>query len=207
MLIIFKKFFFRLVQWVWSKQYPTHPLMPLEPRHVAHCKVLANRKELLKSLPKNAVIAELGVENGIFSKDIIKWCTPAKLHLVDLWPTESIQKRCRENVGAEEAVEFHKMNSIDFLASQPENSLDMVYIDTDHTYNTTKLELEAAALAVKPSGLICGHDYTSIAYAGLRRYGVVEAVNTFCVKYNYEFLYLNSETNRHVSFALKKREE
>ena len=48
------------------------------------------------------------------------------------------------------------MNSIDFLASQPENSLDMVYIDTDHTYNTTKLELEAAALAVKPSGLICG---------------------------------------------------
>jgi hypothetical protein len=46
------------------------------------------------------------------------------------------------------------MNAIDFLASQPENSLDMVYIDTDYTYNTTKLELEAAAIALKPSGLI-----------------------------------------------------
>ena len=93
-----------------------------------------------------------------------------------------------------------------FLGSQPENSLDVVYIDTDHTYKTTMLELATAALAVKPSGLICGHDYTSIAYAGLRRYGVVEAVNTFCLEYNYEFLYLTSETNRHISFALKKRD-
>ena len=180
--------------------------MPLEPHHVAHCKVLANRKELLKLLPKNAVIAELGVENGNFSKDIIKWCTPVKPHLVDLWPSERVQKRCREDVKTEAAVEFHKMNSFIFLASQPENSLDMVYIDTDYTYNTTKQELEAPAVAVKPSGLICGHDYTSIAYAGLRRYGVVEAVNTFCVEYNYEFLYLTSETNRHISFALKKRD-
>jgi len=36
--------------------------------------------------------------------------------------------------------------------SQRGNSLDWVYIDTDHTYKTTKEELEAAAKAVKPEG-------------------------------------------------------
>ncbi|NNJ55129.1 MAG: 3-oxoacyl-ACP reductase, partial [Bacteroidia bacterium] len=74
----------------------------------------------------------------------------------------------------------------------------------DHTYNTTKQELELAALAVKDNGYICGHDYTAVAYSGLRKYGVVEAVNEFCVNYNYEIIYLTSETTRHLSYALRK---
>jgi hypothetical protein len=101
-------------------------------------------------------------------------------------------------------VFLQQTTSVIYLKTQSENSLDWVYIDTDHTYKTTKEELEAAAKAVKPGGFICGHDYTSISYSGLRRYGVVEAVNEFCVQYGYEFIYLTSETTRHVSYALRK---
>jgi hypothetical protein len=202
--IIFKKFLFKWVQNLWSQQYPKHKLVELDTEHVTNCKVLANRTELLKRIPKQLVIAELGVEHGQFSKEIITYCEPSKLFLIDIWPTKEIQEVCRNNVASEAVVSMQKMSSIDFLNSQPANSLDVVYIDTDHTYKTTVLELEAAAKVVKPDGLICGHDYTSIAYAGLRRYGVVEAVNAFCVEHRYEFVYLTSESTRHISFALKK---
>jgi hypothetical protein len=204
MAIIFKKFLFGILEKGWSLWYPKPPRVELSMKHVSNCKVLASRTDLLQNLPKNGVFAELGVEHGHFSKDIVKHAQPRLLHLVDIWPTEAIQEECKGNIGANDLIQMHKMSSIDFLTAQPEDSLDVVYIDTDHTYKTTQLELTAAAKAVKPTGLICGHDYTSISYNGLRRYGVVEAVNAFCVQHSYEFIYLTSESSRHISFALQK---
>ncbi|MFT5349057.1 MAG: hypothetical protein ACI9M3_002105 [Bacteroidia bacterium] len=201
---IFKKFLFNSLQNGWSKMYPKHIEVALEQKHVQNCTVLASRLDLLDVLPKNAVVAELGVENGLFSKEIIQRCTPIKLVLVDTWPDESIKQECVANAMIPEKTFLQQTTSVEYLNSVDENTLDWVYIDTDHTYATTRAELEAAAKAVKPDGYICGHDYTSINYSGLKRYGVVEAVNEFCVKHNYEFIYLTSETTRHVSYALRK---
>ena len=36
------------------------------------------------------------------------------------------------------------------------------------------------------------------------RYGVVEAVNEFCVKRGWEFICLTCDSRRHLSFALRK---
>ena len=127
--------------------------------------------------------------------------------LVDTWPDARIKATCVTNAMIPEKTVMHQTTSVEYLKSLTENSLDWVYIDTDHTYATTKAELEAAAIAVKKEGYICGHDYTSISYSGLRRYGVVEAVNEFCVNYDYEFIYLTSETTRHISFALRKLQQ
>ena len=201
---IFKKFLFNSLQNGWSMVYPKHLEVALEQKHVQNCTVLASRLDLLDVLPKNAVVAELGVEHGLFSKEIIQRCTPIKLVLVDTWPDESIKKECVANAMIPEKTFLQQTTSVEYLNSVDANTLDWVYIDTDHTYATTRAELEAAAKAVKPDGYICGHDYTSINYSGLKRYGVVEAVNEFCVKHNYEFTYLTSETTRHVSYALRK---
>jgi phospholipid N-methyltransferase len=159
---------------------------------------------LLNRLPKGSNVAELGVEHGLFSKEILERCQPAELVLVDTWPDVRIKETCIVNTQMSDNAFLQQTTSAIYLKTQSENSLDWVYIDTDHTYKTTKEELEAAAKAVKPRGFICGHDYTSISYSGLRRYGVVEAVNEFCVQYGYEFIYLTSETTRHVSYALRK---
>lgn len=201
---IFKKFLFGALQSGWSRWYPKHVEVALEQKHVQNCKVLAHRFHLLDVLPKNAVVAELGVEHGLFSKEIIDRCSPAELVLVDTWPDETIKQACIENAMVSEKTFLKQTTSVEFLNSVRENTLDWVYIDTDHTYATTKAELQAAAKAVKEDGYICGHDYTSISYSGLKRYGVVEAVNEFCVAYNYEFVYLTAETTRHISFALRK---
>ena len=201
---IFKKFLFSSFQRVWSKWYPKQIEVALETKHVQHCKVLADRLDMLDLLPQNAVIAELGVEEGLFSKEILVRCIPSELILVDTWPDKAIRATCVANAMISEKTVMHQTTSVEYLKSVTENSLDWVYIDTDHTYTTTKAELEAAAIAVKKEGYICGHDYTSISYSGLRRYGVVEAVNEFCVNYDYEFIYLTAETTRHISFALRK---
>ena len=158
---------------------------------------------MLNALPKHASVAEIGVERGLFSVDIIKHCEPSSLTLVDSWTTESIWEECQANLSGKD-VEFVKAMSFDYLARAEANSLDWVYIDTDHTYSTTKKELELAAKCVKSNGYICGHDYTAVGYDGLRKYGVVEAVNEFCVNQGYEFAYLTSETDRHLSYAIKK---
>jgi hypothetical protein len=204
MSIIFKKFLFQAIEKCHNWWFPKHTLVELEAKHVAGCIVLAHRTDMLSLWPKQAIIAELGVENGNFSTEILKHCQPAKLHLVDIWPTQKEETTCKNTLSKFSDYEMHKMNSIDFLNRQPENSLDIVYLDTDHTFLTTQAELVAAARVVRDSGLICGHDYTSISYGGIRRYGVVEAVNQFCVAHNYSFVYLTSESTRHISFALRK---
>lgn len=199
----FKKIVFNTLQNLWSVRYPKHIEVDLQNKHVSNCKVLAHRYDLLQMLPKNAQVAELGVERGLFSRQIIERCLPARLTLVDTWPDDRIRLECEANVSEADAL-LQKMTSLEYLIGGKENSLDWVYIDTDHTYKTTKAELEAASKAVKNEGYICGHDYTSISYSGLKRYGVVEAVNEFCVNFDYEFIFLTSETTRHVSFALRK---
>jgi hypothetical protein len=201
---IFKKLLFGVAQWSFSKWYPKHIEVTLEDKHLQNCKVLPDRLVLLDKLPKNAAVTELGVEHGEFSEEIIKRCSPSQLVLVDIWPDETIKKACVANTATLDKTVLKQMTSIDYLNSVEENSLDWVYIDTDHTYSTTKAELVAASKAVKAAGYICGHDYTSISYSGLKRYGVVEAVNEFCVNYGYEFIYLTAETTRHLSFALRK---
>jgi hypothetical protein len=36
------------------------------------------------------------------------------------------------------------------------------------------------------------------------RYGVVEAANEFCVRHDWEFIFLTAETHRHLSFAIRQ---
>jgi predicted O-methyltransferase YrrM len=81
---------------------------------------------------------------------------------------------------------------------------DWIYIDTDHSYRTTKLELEKYSLKVKPGGIIAGHDYIIGGWNRVVRYGVIEAVNEFCVTHHWEMIYLSLERSISPSFAIRK---
>ncbi len=84
-----------------------------------------------------------------------------------------------------------------------DGSLDWIYIDTDHSYPTTRDELNLAEKKIKPEGYICGHDYTVGFWSSYNRYGVIEAVNQFCVEQDWGFAYLTHEADQHASFALQ----
>lgn len=187
------------------------PLHELEEKHVQNLKTFSNRSIMLQHFPKNAIVAEIGCDAGDYSKEIMDTTNPKKLHLVDLWGNEryheglkiKIEKDFEKEIEAGQ-VEINRGMSVDKLKEFNDGYFDWVYIDTDHSYQTTKDELELCAKKVKPGGIIAGHDYVTGYWNAGMRFGVVEAVNEFCVKHNWEFVYLSAEIDRHLSFGLRK---
>lgn len=61
-----------------------------------------------------------------------------------------------------------KSKSLDVVDQFENHSLDMVYIDGLHTYDGVKADIEAWDLKVKPGGYLCGHDYGSRHFPGVK---------------------------------------
>ena len=189
---------------LWNWWYPRTPLQELSRDSLKNLKILSNREELLSCLRQGGIGAELGVEYGHFSKNILRMVEPETLYLVDLWKDENILRQCKQVLSGAAQVEYCAEDSVQFLKRQSANSLDWVYIDTDHGYGVTYQELVESARVVKNEGLICGHDYVHISGASLRSYGVIAAVHEFCNTHGYEMVFLTHESHRHLSFALRK---
>jgi hypothetical protein len=168
----------------------------LEQRHIKNIKILANREKLLEYMPKNGIVAELGVDQGDFTHSIYNINKPKKLYLIDTWESE----RYNQN----KMLFVIKKDSIIALKTFNNNYFDWIYIDTSHTYEQTLKELEISRLKIKKEGIISGHDYCQGNITKNLSYGVIRAVNQFCIKYNYEMIYLTLESHGFLSFAIKK---
>jgi hypothetical protein len=192
-------------------QENTMPTNELGMRHLQNVQVVDNRQTFLNKLPKNAIVAELGVDKGDFSEFILDITQPKKLHLIDAWDTEryhdglavNVQNKFKNKLD-DKTIEIHRGYSTDWLVKFDDNYFDWVYIDTNHSYETTAAELAICQYKVKPGGIIAGHDYALGLPGYTFRYGVVEAVNEFCVKNNWEIIYLTHESHRMISYALRK---
>ena len=187
------------------------PEVELEEKHVANTRLLPSRNHLLDLLPKGAIASELGVAQGDFTREIIDRTQPKKLHLVDVWASaryhDGLSKLVADKFKSEidsGQVEINRGYSTEWLPKYEDGYFDFIYIDTDHTYGTTAQELELARTKMKKGGIIAGHDFTIGAWTSLARYGVVEAVHEFCVKYDWELIYLTNETDRLLSFAIRE---
>ena len=188
------------------------PKVSLEKKHIEHLKVLVSREEMLSLFPKGGVVAEFGVDHGNFSELIFKFADPAKLHLVDVWGDaarfhDGLKTMVGEKFAKEIAAKKVEINvgySTDVMSTFQDNYFDWVYIDTDHSYALTAKELAGIKNKMKPGGIIAGHDYTIGNWIDGVRYGVIEAVHEFCVKENWELIYLTIETHHYRSFAIRK---
>lgn len=172
--------------------------------------IFDTRQEMLKALPKGMVMAELGVFDGSFAKDILEICQPQKLYLIDLWAgTIMSGNQDGNNVvhrnGGElfrEVVkiakdQYDKLNysQVEVFRAETEkikhfdyNSIDAVYIDADHSYSGCLKDLINSFNTVKNGGYIMGHDYeTNFSKTQTDwKFGVKQAVDEFCKEYNQE---------------------
>ena len=69
-----------------------------------------NRDSFLKILPKQSICAEIGVNEGNFSKRILHHTKPNKLYLIDSWSTKNI----RDNSKIQHNVSQEKFDNIYF---------------------------------------------------------------------------------------------
>lgn len=184
------------------------PAVTLESKHFRRLTMLATREEMLLHMPRNAVAAELGVAAGEFSRAILAVSVPRRLHLIDAWEDTrfhdglaSVQTKFASEI-ASGVVRVHRGLSTAVLPTFETGYFDWIYIDTDHSYETTRDELSIARTKVRPGGIIAGHDFTMGNWIDGIRYGVIDAVREFCVAHDWEMLYLTMESNGYHSFAL-----
>lgn len=208
---IIKRFVYKIIDYRLSFFNNYSKIIRLEEDNIKNLKIVLNREKLLQHLPKNGIVAELGVDKGDFSEQIMTYNSPNKLYLIDLWKSERynrnkmnfVKKRFYKEIEQGKIV-ILRGKSIDELKKFDDNYFDWIYIDTTHSYLQTIQELNICRLKVKNNGIIAGHDYSKGNINKGLPYGVVLAVNEFCLKYNWEFLYLTHETHRNLSYAIRK---
>lgn len=205
------RFCIKLIQPKLIDQDGKIPKYRYKPEHIKNVKLILDRHELLRLLPKNAVVAELGVNKGEFSKEILYSTNPQKLHLIDIWNSERYHQGLKLDVEEtfKKELEANKIEinlglSTEVVKAFPDNYFDWIYIDTEHSYHVTRDELDSYAPKIKPGGIIAGHDYVIGNWLNITRYGVIEAVCEFCNKNDWELLYLTVDFNEPPSFAIRK---
>ena len=135
------------------------------------------RDRMLSGLPKNAVVAEIGVWEGFFSGRIMEICQPATLHLIDPWlympefantgfgrkKNEHLMEQKWHDVVArfkdQPQVQVHRGLSEVVLGGMPDGCLDWVYIDANHNEPFIGNDLALCLAKVKHNGIIAGDDF------------------------------------------------
>jgi len=138
-------------------------------------------------------MVEVGTRTGLLAEALLSAEARLELIVVDPWEhaPQAYQNNLKEqqendfgpDVSAESAwkrltpfrprVHFITSTSISASYWVANASLDLVFIDADHSYEATKADLVAWAPKVKASGILSGHDYNSDFP------GVVRAVREF----------------------------
>ena len=177
-------------------------------------KLTKNRDELIANVPPGCTFAELGVFSGAFSVKIRSLLKPKKLYLVDIFDgkmgsgdvngenfhfinlNESFDQLTQKYAKQPE-VKIVKATTVEFLESLPDDHLDAVYIDADHSYESVKQDLALSLQKVVKNGFIMGHDYEKNEFPG-----VVQAVDEFCEQNDLKICLLSQE--KLPSFLIKK---
>jgi hypothetical protein len=147
----------------------------------------ATRRQLLETLPRQSVGAELGVWRGDFSAFALELVAPARLHLVDPWRFSRDPRLSSALYGGLVArsqadmdviyqqvlarfdheirtgvVQVHRARSDEAAARFEDSSFDWVYVDGDHSYDGILDDLGRYWPKVRPGGRLCGDDYTHV---------------------------------------------
>ena len=140
---------------------------------------LPYRERLLDYLVKGGAVAEIGVWKGDFAATLIEKLQPRALHLIDPWlfqpqypgrmyggltaRNQAAMDRLHKSVVARFAnrpeVLIHRETSVEAMHKLPDASLDVVFVDGDHSFEVVLQDFVLAHRKVRPGGYICGDDW------------------------------------------------
>lgn len=133
-----------------------------------------SREALIALLPPGGIVAEVGVNQGAFSRTILAKA-PSKLYLIDHW-LDGIPDAVRALESADVVIcQMESTEAARWCAVQ----FDLVFIDADHSQQACRADLLAWAPKVRRGGLLMVHDYWRDDDVA-KKFGVIEAVDAFC---------------------------
>ncbi len=148
--------------------------------------------------------AEIGVYKGEYSEILCRENPGLKLYCVDPWkvyeggehePFSQDQKALDGFYG--EAVKrlapynckIVRKTSMEAAKDFEPGSLDFVYIDANHTFDSVVEDLDVWAKIVREGGIVSGHDYGHFKHRD-RNLETKRAINEHVKKYNISMLFL-----------------
>jgi len=199
---------------------------PRLPGHLlANARLLPDRYEILPLLPKGRVVAEIGVALGDLSENFLLTCQPREFIAVDLFKLHEIPmlwgKPTAELFGNRTHGEFYRErfaepirqgrmrvieeDSVKAIEGLPDHSVDIFYVDADHSYASVAGELAVIKRKVRDDGLIILNDYI-MNEAGFSNapYGVIQATNEFMLSENWEMIYFALQSYMYCDVVLRK---
>jgi len=129
------------------------------------------RLNFLKEFPKNSIGAEVGVAEGNHSLQILDVVNPKCMYLIDYWNTDVrdpytdqetldiLYGMAVDRFSNLDNVHMFKGPSVESCRNISDDTLDWVYIDASHDYESVLEDLYNWAPKVKKGGIITGHDY------------------------------------------------
>jgi hypothetical protein len=161
-------------------------------------KEIQYRRDLWKVIKVRGNAAEIGVAEGNFSRDMLSWtfnrnviCFPI-VYMVDRWKEtphqkgdasmpqswhdENLRQAIVQTSKFGDRAQILQGNSVDMAGKVPDQSLALVYIDGDHSFEGISADIEAWRFKLVKGGVLAFHDYEN------PNYGVKAAVE----KYIYE---------------------
>lgn len=144
-----------------------------------------NRKHVLKYLiEKNnfTVMAEVGVRDGRTTFFLLDNIPNLTIYAIDLSTRGFYNAEVKAKYGDRLVpIEATSEQAADRFA---DGSLDLVFIDANHSYEFVKKDIEKYTPKLKPTGLLTGHD---IDYPGVNR-AVNEVIKDYDVAPNFVWI-------------------
>lgn len=113
--------------------------------------------------------AEIGVLRGEYSELLASMNPNCTLYSIDPWRSyHSIGRQSKHNANYQHAVsrlqpypnvQIIRKTSKDAAQDIPDESLDFVYIDGDHSFAAVAHDIQVWSTKVKRGGIVAGHDY------------------------------------------------
>jgi len=138
--------------------------------------------------------AEVGVWKGEFSEELCKGVPGLRLYCIDPWVVyaeykdfENPDHMAASYKEAKERLAPYDCTFIRDFSPQaaihvPDRSLDFVYIDGNHSFESVIWDISAWSKKVKVGGIVAGHDYK--VYRLFQGFRVVEAVQAYAGAYD-----------------------
>ena len=188
---------------------------PIANRLLEKCRLFNNREDIVEALSDDLVIAEVGVLAGDFSQLLLK--KASRLYLIDRFDAEDWPHMKRFNHRShyhfvkhrflsDPRVRLMKGDSSLMLESFDDQSLDVIYMDADHSYDNVSKTLAIAHRKLKKNGLLWINDYTTYDPHLKVPYGVQRATNEIVNKYQMEVVYFALNNSNFHDIAVRKTE-
>ena len=184
----------------------SNPLFRVAPaiseEHIKHCRVFANRYDMISSFEPGKKWAEIGTFEGKFAREILDRCSPAELHVID---RSLALARSKDYIRENGSVRFHEGNSATVLSFFPDGFFDYIYLDAGHDLFNMAQDAMQAKKKLKPDGTLIFDGYMIVSHVTLAVYGIVPVVHSLCRDDGWEMTALALNYKAYFNVALRRR--